>query len=490
MQAPTKSLILSTIVAAFAAGDAMACVQRDATATPSVVVRQLTNTTWRVLVPGYTTTTTAANAYCAVGLSVGGAVTAVDSVALLAVNAAPVAVNWSKSTPVGTAFNSVKAGTWTGFLGQAQSAIASGTKVLYDFEITVSTGTTLAQLTTALQAGDVGSDAANMSGALAGGSLQDVFRPTTVTEQALSRNARIFHNQQFSDLSTRLTADAEDRLVFMQPRDFRRGQGAASGWVVRLQDQDASTAEDIELSYHSYSSTTAITPDLSSAGLLTSVRFSVFGAGTGAMAMTYRLTTSVGAALPIYSGIGLTLPKPATDFPADGATVAMQTGGTTQVPSASRQQFTYSASGTMATAFGVAGSTMHLGGLYDCATIQAVATSKAYGPTENLFGPESLVPDTTGGDGVTFRVMSEKHKNSPVVAMIAPDYGPAIPSPFKTYLMQTFVTTAIFATGADGSGTSIAFPVPPNVTLAAQGVYFDFTSLEFEFGDATRFTSR
>lgn len=490
MIAPTKALLFTSLVAALAAPDALACVQRDASATPNVVVRQLSDTQWRLLVPGYTTTATSSGSYCAVGLSVAGAITSVDSVALVAIDASPLKdITWSASAPVGTAFNAVKAGTWTGFLGQSASAIAAGTKVVYDFEVTVSSGTTLAQITTALQAADVGSDAATMAGALAGASLQSVFRPTTVTEQELRRNSRLFHNAQYSDLSTRLTADADDQLYFMQPRNFRRGQGAGSGWTVRLQDQDASTAEEIELSYVAYSGASALTPDLSSAGQLSKVCYTVFGSGSGAQAVTYTLTTSLGAALPEYSGLGLALPKPATDFPADGVTVAMQTGATTKVPAASRMQYTYSGTSS-ASAFSAAGSTMHLGGLYDCASLQVLATSSAYGPTENLFGPESLSMDATGGDTLTFRVQSRKHPNSVCVAMIAPDYGPAISSPFKSYLMLAFVQSATFATGADGSGFSIAFPVPPSVTLASQGAYFDLTSLSFEFGDATRFTTR
>ncbi|MCA8969572.1 MAG: hypothetical protein KDC95_07310 [Planctomycetes bacterium] len=485
---------LTSVLLAASAADALACFSRDTVATPNVIVRSINGTTWRVLVPGYTSVAAASGSYCAIGVSIptSGSIVSVDDARVIGVDASTYDnVTWSSSTAVATAFNTVSAGNWTGFLGQATNSIAAGTKVVYDIVVTVSSGTTLAQLTTDLLASDIGSDAATSTGSLAGGTLQSVFRPTTVTEQVLYRNSRVFHNEAYSNISTRATADSADTLVFMQPRDFRRGQGEASGWVVRVQDQDQSTSEDVALGFVAYSSTTADTPDLTPAGRLTTVRYTLFGTGSGAAAAIYTLTTSVGVPVGEFSGLTIELPKPATDFPADGLTVAMQDGDTTFLPAAARAQWTYVANGATATALRPAGTTMHFGGLYDCGTIQSQAFSSVYGSNDRLSGAEALSPDATGGDLTSFRIQNQKFASSVALIMVAADYGPIKSSAtLKDYLLQPLFTTLIVPTDANGVGNSIGFPVPPSVLLAVQGCYFNFTNLTFQFGDACRFQTR
>ncbi len=489
-----KLLLLSSLLVTVTAADVFACFSRDVTATPDVIVRSINATTWRLLIPGYTTAAASAADYCAIGIAVpaSGSITSVDAVRVIGSNAATFnSFIWTNSNAVGTAFNAVKAGNWTGFLGQTSTALSAGTKVLYEVLVTVTSGTTLAQLTTDLLASDIGSDAATSTGALAGGALQAIFTPMNVSEQVLYRNSRIFHNEAFANISTRATADAADQLVFMQPRNFRRGQGDGTGWFVRLQDQNATTAEEVDLGYVTYSGATADTPDLSPTGQLTSVRYLLGGTGSGAVAAIWTLTTSVGVPLGEFSGLQITLPKPVVDFPADGLTVAMQDGDTSFLPVAQRAQWTYVANGTTATALRPVGSTMHFGGLYDCGTCQSQAFGAAYGPALRQNGPESLSPDATGGDLTSFRIQNQKFASSVALIMVAADYGPINTSnTLKDYMMLPLFTTLIVATDANGVGNSIGFPVPPNVLLACQAAYFNFTNLSFQFGDACRFQTR
>lgn len=488
-----NKIVLASAVLGLFATDLFACVKRDATASDSVVVKQLSATTWRVLASGYTTEAAASGAYCAVGLAVpaSGRISSVDSVALIGANASTMpAFEWSSNAAVGTAFNAVKAGNWSGFLGKTTAAVAAGTKCVYDFVVTVSSGTTLTQLTTDLQASDLGSDAATATGSLAGGALQSVFRIATVTEQVLYRNGRTFHNDAYSNLSTRATVDSVDSLIFMQPRDFRRGQGDASGWTVRLQDQDASTAESVDLGFVAYSGASADTPDLTGAGVLTKVSYTLFGTGSGSQATVYTLTTTLGVPLPEYSGIRIDLPKPAKDFPADGVTVAVQDGDTTDLPSAQRVQWTYVASGTTATALRPSGSTMHLGGLYDCGVTRAASLSSAYGSSEVLMGAESIGANATAGERTVFRLESAKYPSTVALLLIAGDYGPAKMTSHKIYFLPPYLLSPTVITNAQGVGTA-SFRVPPSVQIAAQAIFFNFApTVEYEFGDACRVNTR
>jgi hypothetical protein len=276
----------------------------------------------------------------------------------------------------------------------------------------------------------------------------------------------------------------------MQPRDFRCGQGDATGWRGVLQDQDPTTAEALRLGYVKYASATGLLPDTTPAGNVTTASFNVFGtAGAHARLFTLTLTTKV--TLPTFSGIAIELPAPATAWPSDGLTVHVQDGDHTTVPAASRVQWTYE--GAAANAFRVAGSTLYLGGLYDCGTIQVVAHSKAYGPQRLLAGAESLLIDATSGDRTGFILRNSRFPAPMCVdlGLIAADYQPVpLPTPYKFALITTHLLQIVMLPDSQGTVTSIGFPVPKDSVFCVQAAHLNFQTTKIEFSDACRVRTR
>lgn len=485
-------LVCLALVLGLAANEGHACNGRKSGARSAAIAYQTGPTTWNVCVPGWVTLAIARGNYCAVGLSVPGAgsITSVDSVAMYDErNSATIQqLSYSRNTSVGANFNAASTGNWTGFLAQASGPIAAGVPNMYCFRITTKSGTTFPALQAELRVSKVGSDSADAQGKLGGGSGQVIFNLSTVTADTSAHNPRIFHNSVSATISTRVTADGADTIYFMQPRDFRYGQGDATGWVGRFQDQDPSTAEVIALSYTKYAGATSDLPDVTAAGQQTRVEFTLFGAG-GARAADFTLTTAGKIPIDRFIGIGAMLPAPRS-WPDDGITIPAQEGNFTKTPVTLHTQWTYRLQGAAAASFLPKNTTLHLGGLYDCATCQLFAFSNAYGESRRLFGAESIRPDNVQGraDLIGFRIRTERFKLQPAVVMLAPDYAPVpIKTLFKDYLIGTFFTTVVFAIDSEGIGTSIGFgPLDKSIQLAAQGVLLDFVNLDLVFTDASR----
>ncbi len=490
----TKLVTVPLALALVASATALACNGRQATATPSAVITQVGATSWNIVVPGWATIAIASGAHCGVGLSVpaAGDITSVNSLAMFReANSGSLPIVFVKKTKVATEWQAKQAGNWTGFLGTTSAAIAAGVKNLYTFNVTTKAGVDAAKVVTALKASWIGSDAADATGGLAGTS-QVLFQFTTATEETREENLRLFHNVGLANVSTRATANAADTIYFMQPRAFRYGYGGATGWRVLLQDQDAATGQTVRLGYVKYQGTTD-KPDLSAAGALTTVSFSVFGTGSGTTAVRYTMTTATKVPLDPYIGITIALPAPQS-WPQDGITMHAQEGSTTKLNAPNRKQWTFRKNGSAAAPLLGVGSTFHLGGLYDVPTQQVAVVSNAYGPpTRRLFGPESLSPDWTGRTEFTaFLLRSDSHKTGTVsLVLITPKYSPVpIPVSFGSILvLAPILTNAVVPMDANGQGVSIGFPIGPGSSLAMQTMFLRFSPFEATLSDASLVTA-
>ena len=121
------------------------------------------------------------------------------------------------------------------------------------------------------------------------------------------------------------------RLYYVQAPEFLTGKHDAVGWRVKLQDEDASTAEPVEFAFVKLTSKGL--PDTTSAGEIYKLRAMLFGRGQkGTIAFDFLVTFGIPQAMP--SNIGLRLDLPAnSNWPKDGITVH----GQLNIPTDSRR---------------------------------------------------------------------------------------------------------------------------------------------------------
>ena len=489
---PTNYLRASLVAtgALLLVSPAFACNKRKAAAPDTVTLRQLSDTAWQVLVPGYETTAVPLGvSYCAIGVQLPAAspISAVSSVSLFETgsSASMPRYGYAASSGVATAFNAVSAGSWTGFLSQVTGPDAGGQDHFLSVILTVGSGTTQAQMETALKASVIAIDQATVSGSLLNKD-RNLMTPTTVAAApTLWLNEKIFHNAAHTNLSTRGSNVAADVLYHMPPKEFRFGQGAGNGWRGVLQDSERSTAEVVDVGYIAADATGK--PDLT-AGPTTNVRYTLFGTGTGGAALLYTLTVADAAPLPRVAGVRLVLPTP-RNWPSDACTVHTQDGTTSKVQAALQQQWTYTDSGATVAAYRSIGSTLRFGALHDCGVVRSYTKSTAYQTTaEALEGPESLFPTVSRGDEIGFIASSQQFAGAFGIIFLAPDYLPnALPTPFKDVLVQTLTLSGTpFVVPANGTFDTGSVPLPANISFAFQAIFFQFSgpNVDAAFSDA------
>lgn len=474
----------------FAGSPLLACNKRKASAADTVSIRQLSSTTWQVLVPGYQTTAAPIGVtYCAVGVKLPtvSPITAVPSVTLFeqSNSASMPRFDFDSSSAIATAFNAISAGSWSGFASEVTGPDAGGKDNFMSIQVTVSSGTTQAQMETALKGMTIAIDQATVSGTLINRD-RHLLTPTTVAiAPPLWLNAKIFHNAQHTSVSSRLTQNADDTIYFMQPKDFRFGQGKGNGWRVVLQDAERATAEVVDVSY--IPADAAGAPD-TTAGVTTTARYTLFGTGSGSAALFYTLTLANSAPMPRVGGLRFVLPAPRA-WPGDACTIHTQDGSTSKVAAALLDQWTYAEGTTGTVAYRSKGSTLRAGALHDCGIVRSYTKSTAYSTTaEPLEGPESLFPSATRGDEIGFRVQTEQYAGAFGLIFLAPAYLPSpLATPFKDVLVQTLTLAGTpFPIAATGDFDTGSVPIPANVSFAFQAIFFKFNgpAVEAAFSDA------
>lgn len=481
---------LFIVGALLCASPAFACNKRKASAADTVSIRQLSSTVWQVLVPGYETTAVPLGvSYCAIGvqLPASSPINAVSSVALFEQGSSATMPRFSYSSNAGvaTAFNAVSSGSWTGFLSQVTGPDAGGRDHFMSIILDVTSGTTAAQMDTALKASVFAIDQATVSGSLLNKD-RHLMTPTTVAVASpLWRNEKIFHNAAHTNLSTRVSNNADDTIYFMVPKEFRFGQGAGNGWRCVLQDSERATSEVVNFGYIASDATGK--PDVT-AGATTNVRYTLFGTGSGSAALLYTLSVADAAPLPRVGGVRVVLPAP-RNWPNDACTIHTQDGTTSKVPTTLQQQWTYAATGSTVAAYRSIGSTLRIGALHDCGIVRSYIKSTAYQTTaEVLEGPEALFPVVSRSDEIGFRVASEQYAGAYGIIFLAPDYLPSpLPTPFKDVLVQTLTlsgTPFVIPTNGEFDTGSVLFPA--NISFAFQAIFFQFNgpNVDAAFSDA------
>jgi hypothetical protein len=303
------------------------------------------------------------------------------------------------------------------------------------------------------------------------------------------RNAKILHNTQHTDATTRY-GQAKDTIYYMQPAMSVTGYGRASGWTGVLQDFDYTTTETVELAFVKYASNN-IDPDVTPAGLIANgsalLQFPKPATGNISAAI-WTITLNTPATVPPEHGYRLVLPVPANAN--DGVYIHTQRGRTSKVPVALHKQHTFylDTTTTTAKAFWEAGTTLWWGGLYEEPVTQMFVNSSLYAAAEDLFGLEALAPNPTAGDKLGFKLAGDAYPGQIGVLLISGMLLPTpIPTPIGTFLLApaTGLIQLPFVLDAKGEVMSPTLPVPSGLKIWVQSAFVPTAAGSIRLSDAT-----
>lgn len=306
-------------------------------------------------------------------------------------------------------------------------------------------------------------------------------------------NAKILHNVQHTDVTSRVAPNTVDTIYYMQPSLTRTGYGMAKGWRVVLQDADFQSAEAVQFAFVPYASD-GQTPDVSPGAVIANatanLQFPQPPQGSISAAQ-WTLTLATAVTVPSHSGLRIVLPLPAN--PSDGVTVWTQRGRTSQLPVTLRKQLTYFLSSGQAAAFWEAGSTVEFGGIYVEPVTQMFVNSNRYGPREDLFGLEAVYPSAAAGDQVGFQMIGERFRNQVAVLLLAGGTSSnPVASGFGTlFLLPPFGLIQLpFALDASGVAKSPTVAVPAGLKLWTQTAFVHLQTGLIRMSDATGIESQ
>lgn len=329
----------------------------------------------------------------------------------------------------------------------------------------------------------------------------------TGAQAQLTWQAKYLHNDQKTVTSFRATSTQQDTLYYMPPPGFHRGYGEAQGWVVGLHDADASTSESVKLGFQSFDA--QMTGPDPSKNLGVEITYSLFGTSTGAQTRIWLLTVGNSSPvqppikLPPYYGLRVSLPAPVPGIGQTWQQVAVsllqQQGSKIQYPSGvAKRQMTFVKTGaTTAQPIGEKGSTFFFGALLSEPTLQIYLHSTAYGITvEDLFGPESLYPDSARGDQIGWFMSYRKYGFRPgsqlVVPLVAPNTLRAnVSTAFGDLILGlNFLALAPMPLDATGSADSGPVPIPKGISLWTQALFIDANKGEMRLSCAQQVRSQ
>ncbi|MFQ5507152.1 MAG: hypothetical protein ACE5F1_20470, partial [Planctomycetota bacterium] len=301
---------------------------------------------------------------------------------------------------------------------------------------------------------------------------------TSLAQAQLSANEKTLYNLQHTSSASRATQAAADTLFYVQSSTFRLGHGGSTGVRVTIQDENQATAEQI--SYGLVSVTSGV-PDNPTTGTIIKATITLFGSGTGVGAFSFSLPFFKNVASPSPAAIMIDLPAPKS-WPTDATTVHIQTGTSLKLPVAiTPPVLSYKLAAGSVVKFDVSGTTINAGGLYNEPTTGVFISSKAYGVVENLFGLESLFPDSTRGDGFGFYVNGQVFANQFALIMLSPtklaapiqtQFGPILIDPQGVVFLPLLLPVDKWGHGQTGT-----VPVPAlKLTLWAQTGMINFAT--------------
>ncbi len=205
-------------------------------------------------------------------------------------------------------------------------------------------------------------------------------------------------------------------LYAMEPPRNHHGALDVLGWRIFAQDEDASTLEPFEMQIVKYAAN-GVDPDESPSGIVKSYKFFLFGTTPtpGPEARQYEISFGRPYTMPVANhGVAFKIESDPT-WPSDGLSVQAQLnllGDPLQprVPAQFGQQvWTFERPTGQATATPLGGRTLDTLLFTTMYVIDPVlksyVVSSAYGSgAEELWGPESMHPDSTRGDRIGFFV--------------------------------------------------------------------------------------
>ncbi len=236
--------------------------------------------------------------------------------------------------------------------------------------------------------------------------VAEIYLPSGATQWV---NAKV-------NASTRGAAGGNATMLYMMdPKRNHHGALDVIGWRIFAQDEDASTLEPFEMQMVKYAAN-GVDPDESPSGIIKSYMFWLFGVGgSGREARQYDITIQPSRpyTMPVANhGVAFKIESDPT-WPSDGLSVQAQLnlpGDPLQprVPAPfANQVWTFERPAGQATATPLGGRTLDTLLFTTMYVIDPVlksyVVSGAYGSgPEDLFGPESMHPDSARGDQVGF----------------------------------------------------------------------------------------
>jgi len=218
-----------------------------------------------------------------------------------------------------------------------------------------------------------------------------------------------FYNDKTNYATRGGAGGQETTLYMMEPKPHMTGLHDTVGWTLTVQDEDASTPENLTFQFVRYASN-GNDPDASKTIYKTT--WPLFGLGdSGVKAYSFRVTFGLPQSLPRNYGVGITL-QARSNWPKDGASVHGQLNIANdsrrpRVPAPFDKQvwaFEMPKNTTKPVALGgrtldtLAMTTLHIEPV-----MRVMNVSSAYGlGTETLYGPEAQHPVASRGDQIGF----------------------------------------------------------------------------------------
>jgi hypothetical protein len=309
-------------------------------------------------------------------------------------------------------------------------------------------------------------------------------------------NDKVIHNMAKTNAASRNGTNAQ-RVYYMQPEEARRGYGKFNGWIATLQDEDSTTAEQVDFGVSKYV-TGKMEPDVTNTGTVFWTRAPSLNfqdpknPTVKRQAVTWTITLQTPQDTPESFGlfVGLTASKTA-----DGVFIWTQGGATSKLPAALKKDWCYYMDSTQTTVnphMWGKGTTLALGAFYTEPVLRQFVSSTRYQATaEDLYGLEAYWPDSTAGDKIGWDVASGQFVNGLAVTTL----GAALfPKPIVTGLGTFWMNPpfgviqapAVFLGTGGTHKTVTPIPAIKGIMLYSQTAFINPQSFKIRMSDLTK----
>lgn len=256
-------------------------------------------------------------------------------------------------------------------------------------------------------------------------------------------NDKTIHNTAHTNAATRNGVNAQT-VWYMQPVEARRGYGKFNGWIATLQDEDSTTAEQVDFGVSKYV-TGKMEPDITNTGTVFWTRVPSLNfqdpknPTVKRQAVRWTITLQTPQDTPesfgLFVGFGAAKTTGSPPVATDGVFVWTQGGASSKLPTALLKDWCWYIDSTQtavqAHMWGK-GTTLELGAFYTEPVLRQFVSSTSYQATpEDLYGLEAYWPNSVAGDKVGWDIISDQFVNGLAVTTLG---AGLLPKPIVTGL--------------------------------------------------------